>query len=76
MTEIKSNNLSDTETADLTVEFGDRPSMPALDGITDQHRRAGLHLSYSPDAFARHEPDGYFSGTPKARQDYGSRICR
>ena len=45
MTEIKSNNLSHTETADLTVEFGDRPSMPALDGITDQHRRAGLHLA-------------------------------
>ena len=45
MTEIKSNNLSHTETADLTVEFGDLPSMPALDGITDQHRRAGLHLA-------------------------------
>ena len=45
MTEIKSNNLSHTETADLTVEFGDRPSMPVLDGITDQHRRAGLHLA-------------------------------
>ena len=45
MTEIKSNDLSHTKTADLTVEFGDRSSMPALEGITDQHIRAGLHLA-------------------------------
>ena len=45
MTETKSNDLWHTKTADLTVEFGDRPSMSALEEITDQHRRAGLHFA-------------------------------
>ena len=45
MTDINLTNLSQLRNSELIVEFGDRPSMPALAGITDQDRGAGLHLA-------------------------------
>jgi len=29
----------------LHVDYGERPSMEPLDGVTDQHRKAGSHLA-------------------------------
>ena len=45
MTDINLTNLSQLRNSELIVEFGYRPSMPALAGITDHDRGAGLHLA-------------------------------
>ncbi|MHA6267543.1 hemerythrin domain-containing protein [Aliiroseovarius sp. CAU 1755] len=39
------NTLHDTPLADLTVEFGTRPEMPALPEATEQDRRMGRRLA-------------------------------
>ena len=31
--------------AELCVDHGERPKMPALDGVTDEHKKAGTHLA-------------------------------
>ncbi len=38
-------DLNDTPLADLTVDFGTRPTMPALPHATDDDRRAGRRLA-------------------------------
>ena len=45
MSDLNLKNLSAVQTDNLTVEFGERPKMAALDGVTHEHRRAGAHLA-------------------------------
>ena len=45
MSDLNLKNLSAVQTDHLTVEFGERPKMAALDGVTHEHRRAGAHLA-------------------------------
>ena len=45
MSDLNLKNLSVVQTDNLTVEFGERPKMAALDGVTNEHRRAGAHLA-------------------------------
>ena len=33
--------MNDKALEELTVDYGERPSMEPLDGVTDEHRRAG-----------------------------------
>lgn len=37
--------LKDRTLAELTVDSGERPRAPALDGVTEAHRRQGRHLA-------------------------------
>ena len=45
MSDLNLKNLSAVQTDNLTVEFGERPKMATLDGVTNEHRRAGAHLA-------------------------------
>jgi len=45
MSDLNLKNLSAVQTDNLTVEFGERPKMAALDGVTNEHRLAGSHLA-------------------------------
>ena len=45
MSDLNLKNLSAVQTDNLTVEFGERPKMAALDVVTHEHRRAGAHLA-------------------------------
>jgi hypothetical protein len=45
MSDLNLKNLSAVQTDNLTVEFGERPKMAELDGVTNEHRRAGAHLA-------------------------------
>src|SRR6056300_1209840 len=45
MSDLNLKNLSAVQTDNLTVEFGERPKMAALDRVTHEHRRAGAHLA-------------------------------
>ena len=37
--------MNDKALEELTVDYGERPSMEPLEGVTDEHRRAGSHLA-------------------------------
>ncbi len=45
MAKFITDDLTKRSLPDLDVDIGMRPKMPTLDGITDAHRRAGLHLA-------------------------------
>ena len=38
-------NMKQKALNDLHVEFGERPLMEPMDGVTEQHRKAGAHLA-------------------------------
>ena len=42
---MNKDQLRACELCELNVEFDERPSMPALDHVTEAERRAGLHLA-------------------------------
>ena len=42
---MKKDQLRTCELCDLNVEFDERPSMPALEHVTEAEHRAGLHLA-------------------------------
>ena len=37
--------MNDKALEKLTVDYGERPSMEPLEGVTDEHRKAGSHLA-------------------------------
>ena len=37
--------MNDKALEELTVDYGERPSMEPLEGVTDEHRKAGSHLA-------------------------------
>jgi len=37
--------MNDKALEKLTVDYGERPSMEPLEGVTGEHRRAGSHLA-------------------------------
>jgi iron-sulfur cluster repair protein YtfE (RIC family) len=42
---MNTDQLRSCELCELNVEFNERPSMPALDNVTEVERRTGLHLA-------------------------------
>lgn len=42
---MNKDQLRTCELCDLNVEFDERPSMPALENVTEAEQRAGLHLA-------------------------------
>ena len=42
---MNKDQLRSCELCELNVEFNERPSMPALDNVTEVERRTGLHLA-------------------------------
>ena len=42
---MNKDQLRTCDLRDLNVEFGERPSMPALQNVTEAEHRAGLHLA-------------------------------
>lgn len=42
---MNKNQLQSCDLCDLNVDFDERPSMPALDNVTQAENRAGLHLA-------------------------------
>ena len=42
---MNKDQLRSCELCELNVEFNERPSMPALDNVTEAERRTGLHLA-------------------------------
>jgi iron-sulfur cluster repair protein YtfE (RIC family) len=42
---VNKNQLQSCDLCDLNVDFDERPSMPALDDVTQAENRAGLHLA-------------------------------
>jgi len=42
---VNKDQLRSCDLCDLNVEFDERPSMPALDNVTEAEYRAGLHLA-------------------------------
>lgn len=46
MTDPTGRDLSVVPTKELGVEFGTRPAMPPLEGVSDAQRRAGLQLTH------------------------------
>lgn len=42
---MNKNQLQSCDLCDLNVDFDERPSMPALDDVTQAENRAGLHLA-------------------------------
>ena len=45
VTDMNKDQLRSCELCELNVEFDERPSMPALDNVTEAERRTGLHLA-------------------------------
>ena len=37
--------INDKALEELTVDYGERPYMEPLEGVTDEHRRTGTHLA-------------------------------
>ena len=42
---MNKDQLRTCDLCELNVEFGERPSMPALQNVTEAEHRAGLHLA-------------------------------